>query len=187
MIHDYFQKKIDDSKDVLRLAADISREYYHAPLIITYSGGKDSDVLLQLAIECLKPEDFEVLNSHTTLDAPETVYYIRDKFKELNQIGIKTFVRYPHYDDGRPMSMWTLIIDKKIPPTRSSRYCCEKLKETSSPNRFVAIGIRESESSGRRGRDAFTSNGTSKSEYFHYSTQHIKEVFDDDRKRRGVR
>ena len=66
MIHDYLEEKIRDSKEVLTLAAQISKEYYHKPLIITYSGGKDSDVLLQLAMECLKPDEFEVLNSHTT-------------------------------------------------------------------------------------------------------------------------
>ena len=82
------EQKIEDSKNVLKLASEMSLEYYHKPLILTYSGGKDSDVLLQLAIECLKPTDFEVLNSHTTVDAPETVYYIRDRFKELEKMGI---------------------------------------------------------------------------------------------------
>lgn len=185
MIHDYFQKKIDDSKDVLRLASEISREYYHAPLIITYSGGKDSDVLLQLALECLKPEDFEVLNSHTTLDAPETVYYIRDKFKELEEMGVKATVHYPHYKDGRPMSIWTLIVDKQMPPTRFVRYCCDKLKETSTPNRFVAVGVREAESVGRRNREAFATHGLRKQDAYYYYYSHIKEVFEDDKTRRS--
>lgn len=184
MIHDYFQKKIDDSKDVLRLAAEISREYYHAPLIITYSGGKDSDVLLQLAIECLKPEDFEVLNSHTTLDAPETVYYIRDRFKELEEMGVKATIHYPHYEDGRPMSIWSLIIDKQMPPNRFVRYCCAKLKETSTPNRFVAVGVREAESIGRRNREVFATRGLRKKDAYYYYYSHIKEVFEDDKARR---
>lgn len=185
MIYDYLQKKINDSYETLRLAADISKEYYQKPLIITYSGGKDSDVLLQLAIECLKSEEFEVLNSHTTLDAPETVYYIKDRFKELAEMGIKATVHYPHYPDGRPMSIWSLIIDKQIPPTRLARYCCKYLKETTNPNRFVAVGVREAESIGRRGRDAFSSRGTTKAEHFSYSVEHIKEVFEDDKARRS--
>lgn len=185
MIHDVLQKKIEDSKDVLKLASEMSKEYYHAPLIITYSGGKDSDVLLQLAIECLEPSDFEVLNSHTTLDAPETVYYIRDRFKELAEMGIKATVHYPHYPDGRFMSIWSLIVDKQMPPTRFVRFCCDKLKETSTPNRFVAVGVRESESIGRRGRDSFATSGKTKAEHFHYSVEHIKEVFEDDKSRRS--
>ena len=42
--------KENESKQILRLAADISRDYYKKPLIIRYSGGKDSDVMLRLAI-----------------------------------------------------------------------------------------------------------------------------------------
>ena len=174
MIHDYLQKKIDDSYETLRLAASISKEYYQKPLIITYSGGKDSDVLLQLALECLNPEDFEVFNSHTTLDAPETVYYIRDKFKDLKEKGVNATIHYPHYADGRPMSIWTLIVDKQMPPTRLARYCCEKLKETKIPNRFIAVGVRESESVGRRGRDSFSTRGKTKADYFNKTKKDIQ-------------
>lgn len=186
MIHDYLKKKIEDSYEVLKLASEMSKEYYQKPLVITYSGGKDSDVLLQLARECLTADDFEVINSHTTLDAPETVYYIREKFKELEKMGVKTTVHYPHYDDGRFMSIWSLIIDKKIPPTRINRYCCEKLKETATPNRVVAVGIRETESAGRRNRDAFATNGKKRADgYFYYQLSHVKEVFEDDKTRRS--
>lgn len=184
MIHDYLQKKIDDSKDVLRLAAEMSKEYYHAPLIITYSGGKDSDVMLQLALECLDKKDFEVLNSHTTLDAPETVYYIRDKFKELKEKGIKATVRYPRYKDGSYKSIWSLILKKTLPPTRFMRYCCSELKETTTPNRFVATGVRAAESAMRKGRDVFSVKGATKTEAFYYSNKHIHDVFEDDKTRR---
>lgn len=173
------QKKIEDSYDVLRLASKMSKTYYQAPLILTYSGGKDSDVLLQLAIECLKPEDFEVLNSHTSVDAPETVWYIRDKFKELNAMGIKATVQIPRYKDGRQKTIWNLIPKKQIPPTRINRYCCAELKETSTPNRFVAVGVRESESTSRRGRDSFFVPERKKNLARYYSTEHIKSVFND--------
>lgn len=185
MIHDYLQKKIDDSKDVLRLAADMSMEYYQKPLIITYSGGKDSDVLLQLAIECLDPNEFEVLNSHTTLDAPETVYYIRERFKELAEMGVRATVSYPHYKDGRFKSIWSLIENKTTPPTRIARYCCQELKETSTPNRFVATGVREAESQNRRNREVFATRGARKEDAFYYYYTHVKEVFEDDRTRRS--
>lgn len=185
MIHDILQKKIDKSKEILTLAAAMSKEYYHKPLIITYSGGKDSDVMLELAKECLDPSDFEVFNSHTTLDAPETVYYIRDKFKELNKLGIKTTVHYPRDKDGNFNSIWKMIEDKQIPPTRFARYCCKELKETSTQNRFVATGVRAEESIGRRNRDVFATRGrTKESANFYYYT-HVKEVFEDDKARRA--
>lgn len=179
------ERKIENSKDILRLAAEMSLEYYHKPLILSYSGGKDSDVLLQLAIECLKFTDFEVLNSHTTVDAPETVYYIRDRFKELGEKGIKATIQYPRYKDGRFKSMWSLIEDKQIPPTRLARYCCKELKETSTPNRFIAVGVREAESVGRRGREVFATHGSRKdTAYYYYYYYHVKEVFEDDKERR---
>lgn len=186
MIHDYLKKKIEDSYEVLKLASEMSKEYYQKPLVITYSGGKDSDVLLQLARECLTTDDFEVINSHTTLDAPETVYYIREKFKELEKMGVKATVQYPRYKDGQFKSIWSLVIDKKIPPTRLNRYCCQELKETSVPNRIVAVGVREAESVGRRNRDVFATKGRTKEEaYYYYYYSHIKEVFEDDKTRRS--
>ena len=45
------------------------------------SGGKDSSVLTHIAMKAGCP--FEVVHNHTTVDAPETVYFIREKFKRL--------------------------------------------------------------------------------------------------------
>ena len=70
----------------IKLASEMSKRYYDAPIICTYSGGKDSDVLLDLFIR--SNVEFEVHNSHTTVDAPDTVYYIREKFRGLKEKGI---------------------------------------------------------------------------------------------------
>lgn len=152
-------EKVEQAKRALILAADMSQAYYNAPLILTYSGGKDSDVMLHLAESCLSPDAFEVLNSHTSVDAPETVYHIREVFKRLNAKGIKTTIKYPKDKDGNHETMWTLIPKKKMPPTRLQRYCCSVLKETSTPNRLAALGVREAESAGRQGRDIFGTRG----------------------------
>lgn len=179
MITYILEEKIKRSKEILKLASEMSKYYYHKPLIITYSGGKDSDVMLQLARECLGKDDFEVLNSHTTLDAPETVYYIRDKFAELEKEGVKATVNYPRKKDGSYNSIWRLIEEKGAPPTRIMRYCCAELKEKTTPNRFVAVGVRSAESAGRKGRDVFATRGkTKKDAYYYYYYSHVKEVFD---------
>lgn len=81
------EAKIEKSKEVLRLARDMSLEYYGKPLVLTYSGGKDSDVMLDIAIKTLKPDEFEVINSHTSVDAPETVYHIREVFNRVRGGG----------------------------------------------------------------------------------------------------
>ena len=85
--------KIFEAKATLQLASEMSDYYYHKPLIVCYSGGKDSDVLLDIARKCLKPSEFEVLNSHTTVDAPETVYHIREVFRGLEKDGIKATIK----------------------------------------------------------------------------------------------
>lgn len=69
----------------LQDAAKLSLHRFKKPLRVTYSGGKDSQVLLALAERA--GIDFEVINSHTTADAPETVYFIRQQFHELELRG----------------------------------------------------------------------------------------------------
>ena len=81
------QDKIQRSIEIIRLAAEMSFEYYKKPIVICYSGGKDSDVLLHLCERALPLSDFEVLNSHTTVDAPETVYHIRETVERITRRG----------------------------------------------------------------------------------------------------
>lgn len=136
---------------IMRLqdAARLSEHRYHQPLMITYSGGKDSQVLVALAERA--GINFEIVNSHTTADAPETVRFIREQFKELEERGVKCSIVMPRYKD-KPVSMWTLIPQKKVPPTRLMRYCCAVLKETCGKNRFISTGVRWAESTKRKSR-----------------------------------
>lgn len=140
-----------DEKEALAIArlqdaARLSEHRYKKPLMVTYSGGKDSQVLVALAERA--GINFEVVNSHTTADAPETVYFIREQFKAMEERGIKCSIVMPTYKD-KPVSMWTLIPQKLMPPTRLVRYCCDVLKETTGKNRFVATGVRWAESTKR--------------------------------------
>lgn len=169
-------EKVLKAKRAITLAADMSKKYYNAPLIITYSGGKDSDVMLDLTEKVLKADEFEVLNSHTSVDAPETVYHIREVFKRLNDKGIKTTINYPKDKDGNHITMWNLIPMKKFPPTRLIRYCCKELKETSTPHRLCALGVRAAESNGRQGRDTFSNRGATKEKALFFSLDHAEEV-----------
>ena len=149
----------------------MSHTYYDKPLIVTYSGGKDSEVILRLAEECLGA-DFEVLNSHTTLDAPQTVKHIEKTFKRLEEKGIKTM-----YHNRFPVehTIWELILEKKFPPTRIARYCCSILKETGTPNRLAVLGVRKAESANRQGREAFGIRGGQRKLVF-FSLDHAEEV-----------
>lgn len=132
----------------LKVAADMSKRLYDTPLVITYSGGKDSDVLTHLA-EASEIE-FEVLHSLTTADAPETVHHIRDTFRRLEGKGVKCTVDKHRNEDGSHTTMWNLIPRKLIPPTRVVRYCCAELKEGGGKGRFIATGVRWAESVARK-------------------------------------
>lgn len=134
--------------EALRFASAQSLKLYKRPLVITYSGGKDSDVLLRLAENSGIP--FEVLHSLTTADAPETVYHVRDTFRRMEEKGVKCVIDAHVQPDGKRVTMWNLIPKKMMPPTRWMRYCCAELKEGGGKGRFIATGVRWDESTRRK-------------------------------------
>ncbi len=131
----------------LREASAMSLKVYKQPLIVTTSGGKDSSVCVALAERAGIP--FEVMHNHTTADAPETVYFVRDELYHLELKGVKCDVNYPIYKGVRT-SMWQLIPQKLMPPTRLVRYCCAILKERGGAGRFITTGVRWEESTSRK-------------------------------------
>ena len=131
----------------LQEAARVSEEYYEAPLLLTDSGGKDSSVVKALAERAgIK---YEVSHSHTTADAPETVMFVRAEFSRLEKKGVKCIVDYPYYK-GQRVTMWSLIPQMVMPPTRIVRYCCAVLKETAGNGRYISTGVRWAESPRRK-------------------------------------
>lgn len=132
--------KVDIAVKRLREAAEMSQALYDKPLLVTYSGGKDSDTVLRLAQIAKIP--FEVQHSHTTADAPETVYHVRDKFRELELAGIKCEIDYHTQPDGTRTTMWNLIPRKLIPPTRLVRYCCAELMYRTAPMCRASLSIK---------------------------------------------
>lgn len=97
---------------------------------LAYSGGKDSDCIKILAH--LAGVKFEAIHNLTTVDAPETVWYVK------SQSDVK--IDYPE------LSMWQLIVKKGLPPTRIMRYCCSELKERGGQGKLVVTGVRWAES-----------------------------------------
>lgn len=119
-----------ESKAIQRLK---SFEPENEPYYLCYSGGKDSDVIRILAgIAGVK---HDIVHNHTTVDAPETVYYVRS----IPDI----IIDYPK------KTMWQLIVDKIMPPTRLVRYCCSNLKERGGQGRIKITGVRWAESAKR--------------------------------------
>ena len=137
----------------LKAASEMSLQRYEKPLVICISGGKDSSVITELAIRAGIPVEF--MHNHTTADAPETVRFVRSEFKRLEELGYPCSLNMPTYK-GKRVSMWSLIPQKLMPPTRLVRYCCSILKETGGANRFICTGVRWAESASRKkNRGAF--------------------------------
>ena len=141
----------------LKAASEMSLQHYGLPLVITDSGGKDSSVVKELALRSGIP--FEIMHNHTTADAPETVRFVRSEAKRFEELGIKYTINMPTYK-GQRVSMWSLIPQKLMPPTRLVRYCCSVLKETGGAGRFIATGVRWAESTNRKNsRGIYEKNG----------------------------
>lgn len=104
------------------------------PYYLGYSGGKDSDCIRILAQ--LAGVRHDIVHNHTTVDAPETVRYVRSIPDVI--------INYPD------ITMWELIPKKKMPPTRFMRYCCEVLKERGGHGRLKIMGVRRAESVSRK-------------------------------------
>lgn len=151
--------KFDEAIELFKMGSQMSLRYQDRPIVVTYSGGKDSDALVEVALASGEP--FEVHNNHTTADAPQTVYHIRNKFKQLEEKGIKCVVEYPMYNEKR-VTMWSLIPIKLMPPTRRVRYCCSVLKEEGCADRVIATGVRWAESTQRITRKQFETIASSK-------------------------
>lgn len=136
----------------LQMYSGVSLRLTGRPLVMTYSGGKDSDLLLYLAQKAGIP--FEAQHSLTTADAPETIYHVKDTFRRLEEKGITCGIDRHIQPDGTALTMWNLIPKKQIPPTRLVRYCCEKLKEGGGKGRVICTGVRRDESATRKRRGA---------------------------------
>ena len=107
---------------------------------VAYSGGKDSDCIKILAH--MSGVKFVAVHNLTTVDAPETVQYIK------SQPDVR--IDKAHYKDGQHVTMWNLIERKGTPPLRISRYCCSELKEPNGVGQVVVTGVRWAESARRK-------------------------------------
>jgi phosphoadenosine phosphosulfate reductase len=114
---------------------------------VCISGGKDSSVIQELCI--MAGVKCEFVYSHTSVDHPETIYFIREEQQRLNDLGYTFRTHIPRWDDGRQKTMWNMIPIKGL-PTRRVRWCCQELKENSGKNRYCITGVRWAESVARK-------------------------------------
>lgn len=118
-------KKIERAIRLLQSAADCGDE----PIEICYSGGKDSEVILELAR--MAGIRYRAIYRNTTIDPPGTIMHFIEK-------GVEIFRR----------KSFAEVIQEKGFPNFVRRFCCRELKEYKILDRAVQ-GIRRSESTKR--------------------------------------
>ena len=103
------------------------------PIELSYSGGKDSDVILELAKMSGIP--FEAIYKNTTIDPPGTIAHCREN-------GVKVI---------HPKTSFLKLVESRGMPSRFTRFCCAELKEYKIYDRAIQ-GIRRAESTKRAAR-----------------------------------
>lgn len=103
---------------------------------LAFSGGKDSVVILDLAKRA--GGKFDAHYHLTTVDPPELVHFVKRE--------------HPEVEISRGKSMWQLIREHGMLPTRTRRFCCRELKEGGGTGRVIVTGIRWEESARRKAR-----------------------------------
>lgn len=104
-----------------------------------FSGGKDSTV----AYDLCKRAGVKVFAQYcvTTVDPPEVVQFVKKHYPEIWENRLKA-----------KKSMWQLIVENGIYPSRIARYCCRVFKEVGGGGRDIVTGIRAEESPRRAKR-----------------------------------
>jgi len=92
---------------------------------------------------------YELHYNITGMDPPEVIYFMRKNYPEL------------HWDKYEK-SMFRLIIENHMPPTRIMRYCCSHLKERGGEGKICLTGVRAAESFKRSKRKPFEKQTTKK-------------------------
>ena len=119
----HLQKKVSQAVKFLQVCYKTAEE----PLEIAYSGGKDSDVILELAK--MAGIEYRAIYKNTTIDPPGTIKHAKDNGVEIR----------------RPKESFFSMMMKNGYPNRFKRFCCSVLKEYKILDNCV-IGIRKCES-----------------------------------------
>ena len=121
------QKKIDRAIKLIQSASKIAAKNGCTEIEVCYSGGKDSDVILELTKMAGVP--YRAIYKNTTIDPIGTI-------KHAKEMGAEVL---------RPKRTFFEIIEKHGFPTRFRRFCCRYLKEYKVLD-YAIVGIRRDES-----------------------------------------
>ena len=129
---DELKKKVDQAIKLLKSAGKMAKEHGQS-LEIAYSGGKDSDVILELAK--MAGIEYRAIYKNTTIDPPGTI-------KHAIENGCEVM---------RPSKNFLQLISHSGFPSRRNRFCCARLKEYKVLD-YAVVGVRRDESAKRAER-----------------------------------
>jgi phosphoadenosine phosphosulfate reductase len=121
------QKKVDRAIKLIQSASKIAKENGCPEIEVAYSGGKDSDVILELTKMSGVP--YRAIYKNTTIDPAGTIKHAQDMGAEIM----------------RPKKTFAELLGKKGLPTRFRRFCCGVLKEYKILD-YAILGVRREES-----------------------------------------
>lgn len=125
------QKKIDRAIKLIQNASKIASDNGCPEIEVAYSGGKDSDVILELTKMANVP--YRAIYKNTTIDPPSTI-------KHAIEMGAEVLrPKYRFFELVREMGL----------PTRHNRFCCRYLKEYKVLD-YAIVGVRRDESRKRK-------------------------------------
>lgn len=134
----------DEAIKMIQYFESLALKYDPRGYCVCTSEGKDSRVLGHLFRRAGVKHFY--LHSGTGIDPPELIYFQRKNFQEYEEQGYLT------YDIAPCKSIPRLMAERKIPPLRQARYCCEELKERrvkEQANAILSFGVRKHESARR--------------------------------------
>lgn len=123
---DELQKKVEQAVRLIQSACADGKV-----IEVAYSGGKDSDVILELTR--MAGVEYRAIYKNTTIDPPGTIAHAIEQGAEIIRPE-KTFFR---------------LIQEVGMPNRFKRSCCNKLKEYKVLDRSI-LGVRKAESTDRK-------------------------------------
>ena len=125
-------KKIDRAIKLIQSGAEMAAKV-NQPIEVAYSGGKDSDVILELTR--MAGVNYRAIYKNTTIDPPGTIAHAISQGAEIR----------------RPEKSFLEILSTKGYPNRFMRFCCSELKEYHVLD-YAVLGIRREESRKRNER-----------------------------------
>lgn len=141
---------------------------------VAFSGGKDSEVLLDLVRKTLPKKSFVVVFGDTGMEFPDTYEAVEETKKMCEKEDVPFFTSNCHFE---PNESWHLF----GPPARVLRWCCSvhksapqtrKLREITGKNNYVGldfVGVRKHESTARSEYDYENFGKKQKGQYSHNS------------------